>query len=184
MIILVVALVLAVLVYLLLGAWSRRQRAGLGLTEGVIVAADDSHLGSPTLRSARLGLVGRPDHVLRSGQAVIPVEHKPRARRVYPSHVLQVAAQCLLVEEVYGVRPPYGLVVLAGGVQERVPFTPALEQRLLATMAEMRQLLATGAEPGSRWVARKRQPCGFHDTCWEYGLPQTVARRVLLRPPG
>jgi len=97
---------------------------------------------------------------------VIPVEHKPRARRLQDSHILQVAAQCLLVEQAYGVRPTHGLVVLAGGMQERVDFTSALEQRLLDTMAEMRAFLREDAEPGPLWVARKCRACGFRETCW------------------
>jgi CRISPR-associated exonuclease Cas4 len=164
---LVLVLALAVLLYLAVAYGERRSRASLGLGMGTIVAADDSRLGMPTLRSERLGLAGRPDHLLRSGGVLIPVEHKPRARRVQPSHVMQPAAQCLLVQEVYGVRPPYGLLVLAGGVREQVPFTPALERRLLETMAEMRQLLASNVERGPRWVAPKCQACGFFSTCWE-----------------
>jgi CRISPR-associated exonuclease Cas4 len=164
---LIVALGLAVLLYVVLTGRSRQRRARLGLAGGVVVGADDSRLGVSTLRSERLGLVGRPDHLLRSGRSLIPVEHKPRARHVQPSHILQVAAQCALVEDVYGVRPPYGVLVLAGGVSEQVPFTPELEQRLLRTMADMRALLAMDTEPGPRWVAPKCRACGFRDTCWE-----------------
>jgi hypothetical protein len=67
-----------------------------------------------------------PTHLVRVGRTLIPVEQKPSAHRVQLSNVLQVAAQCLLVDEVYGVRPPYGLLVLAGGVREQIQFTPAL----------------------------------------------------------
>jgi CRISPR-associated exonuclease Cas4 len=80
---------------------------------------------------------------------------------------MQIAAQCLLVEETYGVRPPFGIVVLAGGTCEKVPFTPDLERRLLQTMADMRDLVATQTEPGRRWVAPKCQACRFVETCWE-----------------
>jgi CRISPR-associated protein Cas4 len=163
---LVLLLALAVLAYVLLGRWRWRQRAILGLEDGAIVAADDTDLGSPTLRSDRLGLVGRPDHLLRSGRHLIPVEHKPRARRAQPSYVMQLAAQCLLVTDVYGVRPPYGILVLADG-WERLEFTPELERRLLATMAEMREWLFEDAEPGPRWVEAKCRRCAFSSTCWE-----------------
>lgn len=167
MILLALALGIALLVYLVVGHFERRGRSRIGLTGGAVVGADDSRLGVPTLRSSRLGLVGRPDHLLRAGNALIPVEQKPTARRVQPSHVMQVAAQCLLVEEAYGVRPPFGIVVLAGGTRAKVPFTPDLERRLLTTMADMRELVATQTEPGPRWVAPKCQACSFVDTCWE-----------------
>lgn len=155
----------ATLLYLFLGRVSRNERLSIGMDSGVLIAADDSRLGSPTLYSRRLGLVGRPDRMLQTGGAIIPVEQKPNARRVQPSHVIQVAAQCMLVQEVYAVRPPYGVLVLADGVQERIPFTPALEQRLVDTMAEMRSFLAADVEPGPIWIAPKCQACGFRETC-------------------
>jgi CRISPR-associated exonuclease Cas4 len=164
---LVLLLILAVLLYACLRQWSRRERRSLGIGTAAIVSADDSALVAPNLRSARYGLVGRPDHLVRVGRTLIPVEQKPSAHRVQPSHVLQVAAQCLLVHEVYGVRPPYGLLVLAGGVRERIPFTPSLEGRLLETMAQMRQMLISGDDPGPRWVAQKCRRCGFRGTCWD-----------------
>jgi predicted RecB family nuclease len=72
----------------------------------------------------------------------------------------------LLVDEAYGVRPDYGQIVLAGGRQERVEFTPVLERRLLDTMAQMRGLLLADADPGARWVAAKCRLCGFHEVRW------------------
>ena len=167
MIPLVLALGLGLLLYLLFGHVERQRRSRLGLDGGLVVAADDSRLGAPTLRSSRLGLVGRPDHLLRSGDALIPVDQKPSARRVQPSHVMQIAAQCLLVEETYGVRPPFGIVVLAGGTGAKVSFTPDVERRLLRTKAQMRELVATQAKPGPRRVAPKCQACSFVETCWE-----------------
>ena len=167
MIALILLLALAFVAYLLLGRLENRQHARIGLPIGPIVAADDSTLASPTLRSERLGLVGRPDHLLRSGSQLIPVEQKPRSKRVQPSHVMQVVAQCVLVQEVYRVRPAYGVLVLAGGVQERVPFTPEIERRLHQTMTDMRALLEDGVEPGPRWIAAKCRACGFARTCWK-----------------
>lgn len=170
MIPLVFLLIAAMLLYACVSRWTRRERAALGFNNEVIVAADDSAMGAPTLRSTRYGLVGRPDQLVRVGRMLIPVEQKPRARRRQQSHVLQVAAQCLLVHEVYGVRPSYGLLVLANGAQERVEFTPALERRLLDTIAQMRALLRADTAPGPRWVAAKCRACGFRETCWEaYG---------------
>jgi CRISPR-associated exonuclease Cas4 len=158
---------IALLLYVLAGGWTHRERTRLGLGDGAIIAADDSRLGAPTLFSARLGLVGRPDHLLRAGPAVIPVEQKPRARRVQPSYVMQLAVQCVLVEDIYGSRPPYGLLVLADGVQHRVPFTLARERSVFETVTEMRELLLRKVEPGPQWVGPKCRACGFRTTCWE-----------------
>jgi CRISPR-associated exonuclease Cas4 len=144
-----------------------RERLGIGIGAGRLIAVDDTPDGGLTLRSDSLGLVGRPDQVvrLRDG-ALIPVEQKPSARRLHESHMLQVAAQCALIEEVYGRRPPYGVVVLRDGVRAQVRYTAELEARLLETLDEMRDLLADGSEPGARWVEPRCTACGFLKVCW------------------
>jgi len=98
---LVLLLIALVLLYVCVARWTRGERTALGLNNEVIVSADDSAVGAPTLRSTRYGLVGRPDQLVRVGRILIPVEQKPSARRIHQSHVLQLAAQCLLVHEVY-----------------------------------------------------------------------------------
>jgi len=105
---LVLLLIALVLLYICVARLTRGERTALGITNEAIVSADDSAVGAPTLHSTRYGLVGRPDQLVRVGRMLIPVEQKPSARRIHQSHVLQLAAQCLLVHEVYGIRPPYG----------------------------------------------------------------------------
>ena len=102
---LLLALALAMAADVLSARWTRGRRRALGIAEGKIVSADDSVIRAPPLRSERLGVGGRCDHVLRVGDAYVPVEQKPSARRLQPSHILQVGARCLLVEDVYGARP-------------------------------------------------------------------------------
>jgi CRISPR-associated exonuclease Cas4 len=166
LLLLVVLVLISAAAYVGLGAWASRERRQLGLGERRVESADDSQLGSPTLRSERLGLVARPDHVLEADGTRIPLEQKPYARRVWPSHVLQVAAQCAVLEDTWDTRPPHGVVLLAGGAQEQVAFTPELEQRLLETMQEMRQILATDQAPGPCWSRGKCAACGFREICW------------------
>jgi CRISPR-associated exonuclease Cas4 len=161
-----ILLIASLMFYVFLSRWSRRERTAAGLGNELVEWTDDSPVPSPTLRSERYGLVGRPDQLVRVGKLLVPVEQKPKSRRLQPSHVLQAAAQCLLVHEVYGVRPPYGLVVLAGGVRERVEFSPALEERLFDVMAQMRAFLEVDASPRARWIARKCHACGFRQRCW------------------
>jgi CRISPR-associated exonuclease Cas4 len=168
---LLIVLTLAVVAYIVVGRWSIARRGRIGLDTGVVVSADDSLIRAPTLRSERLSLAGRCDHMLRVGNAFVPVEQKPSARHLYPSHVLQVGALCLLIEDVYQVRPPYGVVVLADGVREHVPFTEELENSVNAAMDEMRRILATGTPPGPRWIAARCRPCGYHPVCWDRGTP-------------
>ena len=71
--------------------------------EGAI-EGDIRYVGRETsrlLRSERYGLTGRPDYILERGGEIIPVEVKSGRKPPGPlfSHVLQVAAYCLLLEE-------------------------------------------------------------------------------------
>lgn len=163
---LLVLLALGATAYLVLARWSRNRRASLGLETGAIVSADDSVVRAATLRSDRLRLIGRCDQLLRVDGTYVPVEQKPSARRLYQSHIFQVGVLCLLVRDVYGVRPPYGIVVLADGSQERVTFSEELERGVIRTMAEMRRILASGESPGPRWVGARCHACGYHPVCW------------------
>src|SRR5438874_6476113 len=81
-------------------------------------------------------------HAVPVSESVEPEVSERATRRVFsPQYKLRILEE-LLIEEIYKVRPPHGVVVLAGGPQERVAFTPALEHRLLATMQGMRELVA------------------------------------------
>jgi CRISPR-associated exonuclease Cas4 len=125
---------LAAIFGLLLIAWALRTRKNRGLGAGKTEALDDLVLVSQALK-----LVGRPDRITRQGEFLIPEEWKPSARRIYPGHRLQVIAYCLLVEEHFGVRPPHGVVVLAGGKRVEVPNTEELQAEVLTVAARIRE---------------------------------------------
>jgi hypothetical protein len=99
----VLLLAAVVLAYVALGVLQRRRRSSIGLNVSTVLAAADSRIGSHILRSERLRLVGRADQLVRIDGQLIPVEQRPRAWRVHDSHVMQFAAECTLVSEVYGV---------------------------------------------------------------------------------
>src|SRR5262249_47487783 len=83
---LVLALALTAAACVLLARWTWRRRRALGIAESTIVSADDSMVRAPTLRSERLGLVARCDHLVRVGDAYVWVEQKPSAGRLQQSH--------------------------------------------------------------------------------------------------
>ncbi|MEO7706681.1 MAG: CRISPR-associated protein Cas4, partial [Thermoflexales bacterium] len=108
-----VAVLIAVLAAILF--WlSIRLRHGAGLPEGEVIYSDTgawTH-NDESLRSKAHDLVGKPDYLVRTGRHVIPVEVKASLapERPRPGHVLQLGAYCLLVEEHFGARPPYGII--------------------------------------------------------------------------
>jgi len=162
------------LLLLLVGAvllWlARRLRARSGLPAGRVVAADVGpwrRLDRP-LFSRRYGLTGRPDYVVADGADLIPVEVKSARApaRPYASHVLQLAAYCLLVAETSGRRPPYGILRYADRTFQ-IPYTQELEEQLLEVLEAMREDLAAGDAPRRHQDPRRCAACGYREVCDE-----------------
>ncbi|MBC7263049.1 MAG: Dna2/Cas4 domain-containing protein [Chloroflexi bacterium] len=147
---------------------AHRQRERTGLPAGEVVYSDTGarHRVERPLFSRRYRLSGKPDYLVLQGDAVIPVEVKPKrtATSPYSSDVLQLAAYGLLVEENYGQASPYGIVSYANA-SFRVPFTPELRQRLFDTLAALRaDLHAQDVEPSHNSPQRCLR-CGHRGHC-------------------
>jgi CRISPR-associated exonuclease Cas4 len=140
-----------------LAAWALRTLSQCrdDNARGRLVAVD---AGRPaTLRSDRYGLVGRPDELrrLQDGR-VVPVEFKSRAtppRGPAPSHVVQVRAYCLLVEETTGLVPPYGVLRYSDG-EFRVRWDDRARGELLSVRAELLRPYDGRATPSRARCAR------------------------------
>jgi CRISPR-associated exonuclease Cas4 len=145
-------------------------RTGLPLRNILYADVGSSFPQSESLRSLRYGLIGKPDYLVRLPEGIAPIEVKscraPASGRPYEGHLFQLAAYCLLVEDVFGVQVPHGLV----NYEDRsiqVDFTPSLRASLLELLNEMRA--AKGGEelhidhnrPG------KCRSCGFRTVCGE-----------------
>ncbi len=149
---------------------ARRLRARSGLPRGRVIAADVGawrRLDRP-LFSHRYRLTGRPDYIVADGTDLIPVEVKSARAPAYPrpSHVLQLAAYCLLVDETSGRRPPYGILRYADRTFQ-IPYTRELEEQLLAVLEDMRGDLAAGDAPRRHNDPRRCAACGYRDVCDE-----------------
>lgn len=121
------------------------------------------------LRSQRYELSGRPDYLVRTREGVVPVEAKSAARPPagpYESHVFQLAAYCLLVEEEVGERVPYGLIRYRDG-EARVEYTQELREQLLALLAEMREARDAEEVHRSHEEPRRCARCAVREHCDE-----------------
>ncbi len=106
----------------------------------------DSEAEKPKLFVApRIGLTGRPDAVLLAGDVHVPVEVKTGRTPRGPlfSHILQIAAYCVLMEEEFGKPPPYGVIRYEQASHE-IEYNADLRGIVVAKLAEMRALLAKG----------------------------------------
>ena len=165
------ALFVVLLVLGLVALWlARKGRTQTGLPQGRVIAADVGGWRRPDrpLFSRRHQLTGRPDYVVADGPDLIPVEVKTARApaRPYESHVLQLAAYCLLVAETSGRRPSYGLLRYADRTLE-IPFTPELEEEVLAVLDEMRQDWSAGFAPRNHQDRRRCAACGYREQCEE-----------------
>jgi CRISPR-associated exonuclease Cas4 len=162
---------LGLLVLGLLLLWvAQRGRAHSGLPQGRVVYSDTGgwdRLDRP-LFSREFQLTGKPDYLVADGADIIPVEVKSgRApAQPYGSHVLQLAAYCLLVEECYGRQPPYGIIKYDDHAFE-VDYTPELEEELLEILEDMRTDLAEGDAPRNHEDVRRCRACGYREKCDE-----------------
>ena len=164
---------------------AKRMAARSGLPAGRLVYSDTGYavgkLGELAtdehgrkverpLLSQRHGLVGRPDYLVETDDGIIPVEAKsakmPASRRPYDSHVFQVAAYCLLVEDALGARVPYGVIRYRDG-EIQVDYTPELRDALLEVIAEMRAARAAGDVHRSHDERGRCANCSMRGVCDE-----------------
>jgi len=119
-------------------------------------------------RSEKYGLSGAPDYVMKLGESVIPVEEKTGRTPKGPlfSHILQVAAYCLLIEEVTGKAPPYGVIKYPEHEHE-IEYNEDLKKVLLEKAAEMRETLSTGNAHRNHNRPGKCAHCSRRDICPE-----------------
>jgi CRISPR-associated exonuclease Cas4 len=147
---------------------AQRGWARSGLPQGRVVYTDAGGWGrlERPLFSREFLLTGKPDYLVADGPDVIPVEVKSgRApAQPYASHLLQLAAYCLLVEECYGRQPPYGIIKYDDRAFE-LDYTPELEEELLATLDNMRADLADGDASRSHDEPRRCLSCGHREQC-------------------
>ena len=145
-----------------------RQRRRSGLPEGRVVYADPGLWGKPErpFYSAALGLTGKPDYILTQHGVTYPVEVKsgwaPPAP--YDSHIYQLAAYCLLIEDTTNQPPPYGLLKYRNRTFA-IDYTPAMEHAVLEVVDEIRRQKTRGEALRSHQEPRRCARCGYRHTC-------------------
>ena len=124
----------------------------------------------PALASTRYGLIGRPDYLVRVENGIAPVELKsgkaPRSGRPYDGHLLQLAAYCLLMEDVCQACVPFGVLEY----EDRsipVEYTSSLREDLLNLLEEMRAAKCLGEPHINHNSPGKCRSCGFREVCGE-----------------
>ncbi len=115
----------------------------------------------------RLGLSGKADIVefLPDGTPR-PVEYKHGPRRQKEHDDVQVAAQALCLEEMYGKPVPEGVIFHHSSRRRRVvPITPQLRTRVETLVAEVRELLQSSRMPPPTADTGLCRGCSLLDAC-------------------
>lgn len=148
---------------------SARVRANTGIPGGDILSSDTSaeQRGKP-LYSPRYRLTGTPDYLINTPQGPVPVEVKPTRTESEPrhSHLLQVLAYCLLIEETEGRKPPYGFLRYSADTF-RVDYNDATRAHLLEVIETMRETadLEQWQVNRNHNIPNRCRPCGYRDMC-------------------
>ncbi|HEX9907145.1 MAG TPA: CRISPR-associated protein Cas4 [Thermoplasmata archaeon] len=120
------------------------------------------------LRSETHGLLGRPDYIIKLGDQLIPVEEKKGRTPRGPlfSHILQVAAYCLLIEDSTGKAPHYGILKYPEHEHE-IEYDADLKNLLLTKLEEMRNIMDIGEAHRNHNRPGKCKNCSRRDGCPE-----------------
>ena len=96
----------------------------------------------------------------------MPVEVKRRRRPAQPSasHILQLAAYCLLVEDNFDAAPPYGLLRYADATLQ-IPYTDELRRRVLEATDGIRQARGASDVRRSHDGPVRFRACGYRSAC-------------------
>lgn len=180
-------LIAVALLILALSAFSlsKRMSSKTGLPEGELVYSDTGFaVGklAPTSRndlgekqerplvSERFGLTGKPDYLVKTREGVVPVEAKsaslPASGRPHDSHIFQLAAYCLLVEEALNAPVPYGIIRYRDG-EVAIDYTPELKESLLDILDEIREARGFDEVHRSHDEARRCYGCYMREVCDE-----------------
>jgi CRISPR-associated exonuclease Cas4 len=146
------------------------------------------------LWSDRLGLIGKADVVEFRDGAPFPVEYKHGPRRNSQHDDLQLAAQAMCLEEMFGRAVPRGAIFHHSSRRRReVVVSPDLRAEVEEAVVAVRAMIRSGRLPPA--VNDERCPkCSLRDSCLPGATdrPDRVARAVrslfvvadLPTPPG
>ncbi|RJQ46957.1 MAG: CRISPR-associated protein Cas4 [Gaiellales bacterium] len=145
--------------------------------EGYSTASPDIRVESSLpIWSERLGLIGKADIVEFHGDTPYPIEYKHGPRKMGVHAEMQLCAQAMCLEEMFGCCVPKGSVYHCSSHHRReVVFSEELRTRAESMLVTMRAVLESGDVPEPVNDARCTN-CSLIDLC----LPQAVGKRRRL----
>lgn len=131
------------------------------------------------LRSFALGIAGVADIVEKRGDVLTPVEYKRGKPKAHRADEVQLCAQALCLEEMFGVDVPKG-VLFYGAVRRRLPVAMDADLRALTVQVaqDARAMVRAARTPPPVWAAKLCGACSMADLCRPKRMtnPPAVAR--------
>lgn len=123
-------------------------------------------LRSVQLRSFALGVAGVADVVEKRGDALTPVEYKRGKPKEHRADEVQLCAQALCLEEMFGIDVPEGMLFY-GAVWRRHSVTFDKELRALTEQValEATAMVHTARTPPPLWSGKLCGACSMADLC-------------------
>ena len=130
--------------------------------------------------SERFGLIGKCDVVeFHPDGRIYPVEYKHGKKRAQTHDDLQLAAQAMCLEEMFGRPVASGAIYHHTSRRRReVAITPELRQQVEATIAAIRAMLTSGKLPPPANDARCKE-CSLNEICQPQAMAAKDGQRVL-----
>ncbi|PHV72386.1 CRISPR-associated protein Cas4 [Sporanaerobium hydrogeniformans] len=123
--------------------WKMKNKRECGVPLASPIYSDEK--GTHLLVAKQLELQGKPDYIFKTWlmRRYIPLEIKSGQLKEdfpHPGDMYQLAAYFLIIEEVYGKRPPYGKLVYANKTFT-LRNTRKIRKEVLNIVGQMRQML-------------------------------------------
>lgn len=165
------------------GIWSDNEHTTTGSllhdhtdAPGYETDGDVTLLRALPLYSLRYGLVGRADIVEMCDGVPAPVEYKKGKRRQFENDDIQLCAQALCLEDMFGAAVTEGCIYHAASKRRRrVTFDEKLRRETLQTVEAVRRLLAEELVPPA--VLKPRcEGCSLRGVC----LPELTGAEASM----
>ena len=165
------------------GIWSDNEHTTIGAllhdhtdAPGYESDGDVTVLRALPLYSSRYGLVGKADIVEMRAGAPTPIEYKKGKRRRFENDDIQLCAQALCLEEMFGIAVTEGCIYHAASKRRRkVTLDDKLRRETQQTIEAVRRLLAEERVPPA--ILKPRcEGCSLRPVC----LPELTGAEASM----
>lgn len=119
-----------------------KRETGIGDSAEIVALAGSKILPGKEYSSSSLQLASKPDALIKELGHLIPVDRKPMLKRIHDRNIAQMMVNLLLIEEIEGEKPPYGVLLLGKDEKKsQIKNTPERARWVLSLVDEMQSIV-------------------------------------------